>query len=73
MIGAAELAEDSRFATNAARVDNRDALVAELQRHLAADTVAGWIVRMGGAGIPAGKVNVHSKGSLSRRNRSAFP
>ncbi len=57
VIGASELAVDARFATNAARVENRDALIAELERHLAADAVAGWIERMAGAGIPAGKVN----------------
>jgi crotonobetainyl-CoA:carnitine CoA-transferase CaiB-like acyl-CoA transferase len=54
---AAELGIDARFATNAARVENRDALIEELERRLAADEVATWIDRLGAAGIPAGKVN----------------
>ncbi len=57
VIGAPELAEDTRFATNAGRVENRPALIAELERQLAGDDIAGWIERMGAAGIPVGKVN----------------
>ncbi len=57
VIGAAELTDDARFATNAARVENRPALVSELERLLSADGVAGWVERMGAAGIPAGKIN----------------
>jgi crotonobetainyl-CoA:carnitine CoA-transferase CaiB-like acyl-CoA transferase len=57
VIGAPALAGDSRFATNAARVEHRDALIAELEARLAADDIAGWVERMSGAGIPAGKVN----------------
>jgi crotonobetainyl-CoA:carnitine CoA-transferase CaiB-like acyl-CoA transferase len=57
VIGAPELAGDPRFATNAARVENHGELVVELERRLADDDVAGWIDRMGSAGIPVGKVN----------------
>jgi crotonobetainyl-CoA:carnitine CoA-transferase CaiB-like acyl-CoA transferase len=57
VIGAPELEGDARFATNAARVEHRGELIGELERHLATDAVAGWIERMGAAGIPAGKVN----------------
>jgi crotonobetainyl-CoA:carnitine CoA-transferase CaiB-like acyl-CoA transferase len=57
VIGAPDLAGDPRFATNAARVENRPDLIAELERRLAGDDIAGWIERMGAAGIPVGKVN----------------
>lgn len=56
-IGAPGLAADERFATNAARVGNRDAVVAELEQRLASDPVTSWVDRLTSAGIPAGKVN----------------
>ncbi len=56
-LGAPGLAGDERFATNAARVEHRDELIAELEDALAPDDVAQWIARMGATGIPAGKVN----------------
>lgn len=56
-IGAPELATDERFATNAARVGHRDAVVAELEQRLASDPVTTWVDRLTSAGIPAGKVN----------------
>ncbi len=57
VIGAPELATDPRFATNAARVEHHAELVTALESRLDADDVAGWIDRMGSAGIPVGKVN----------------
>ncbi len=57
VIGAPELAGDQRFSTNAARVEHRDELIAALEDRLGAGDVAGWIERMGDAGIPAGRVN----------------
>ncbi|MEO5919515.1 MAG: CoA transferase [Pseudolysinimonas sp.] len=56
-LDATELAGDKRFTTNGLRVENRDALIIELESRLADADVAGWIERMGTAGIPAGKVN----------------
>ncbi|MDT9593686.1 CoA transferase [Nocardioides zeae] len=55
-LGAADLADDERFATNAARVAHRPALVAALEAALASDTVAGWTQRLGALGLPAGAV-----------------
>ncbi len=57
VLDAPELAGDPRFATNAARVEHRGELIAEIERHLTGDDVPGWIERMRAAGIPAGKVN----------------
>jgi crotonobetainyl-CoA:carnitine CoA-transferase CaiB-like acyl-CoA transferase len=52
-----ELASDTRFATNAARVANRDTLVPELARRFAARDAASWLELMEAAGIPAGPIN----------------
>jgi crotonobetainyl-CoA:carnitine CoA-transferase CaiB-like acyl-CoA transferase len=57
VIGAPSLATDARFATNAARVEHRHELIAELERALASRDVAEWIELSTAAGIPAGKVN----------------
>jgi crotonobetainyl-CoA:carnitine CoA-transferase CaiB-like acyl-CoA transferase len=55
-IGAASLADDVRFATNEARVANRDALRAALESALSARTRADWQRRLVAAGVPAGPV-----------------
>jgi crotonobetainyl-CoA:carnitine CoA-transferase CaiB-like acyl-CoA transferase len=51
-----ELATDERYATNAARVSNRDSLVAELETVFAARTAAEWLELLLAAGVPAGKI-----------------
>ena len=53
----AELAADERFATNAARVTNREELVEALEQALAATPAAAWIERLGARGVPCGMVN----------------
>jgi len=53
----AELAADERFATNAARVTNREELVEALEQALAAAPAAAWIERLRARGIPCGMVN----------------
>jgi len=55
-IGAPALADDARFATNTARVENRTTLVREIEALLAAGTAAGWTARLSAAGVPAGRV-----------------
>jgi len=50
------LAGDLRYATNAARVSNRPALVAELEARLASATVAAWEARLRAVGVPCGQV-----------------
>jgi crotonobetainyl-CoA:carnitine CoA-transferase CaiB-like acyl-CoA transferase len=56
-IGRPELATDDRFATNAQRLANQDALQAELESVLAGAPAAEWVERLGPAGVPAGPVN----------------
>lgn len=56
ILGKPTLAGDACFGTNADRVANRESLVAELERALAADTVDAWTQRLTEAGVPAGKV-----------------
>jgi crotonobetainyl-CoA:carnitine CoA-transferase CaiB-like acyl-CoA transferase len=52
-----DLAADARFATNAGRLEHRDALAGELERALRARTVAEWVERLTAAGVPAGPIN----------------
>jgi crotonobetainyl-CoA:carnitine CoA-transferase CaiB-like acyl-CoA transferase len=56
VLGREDLYEDQRFATNRDRLRNLDALVPELESALAADTVAEWVDRLLGAGVPAGPI-----------------
>jgi crotonobetainyl-CoA:carnitine CoA-transferase CaiB-like acyl-CoA transferase len=56
-IGRPELTTDPRFATNAARLEHRDALGDLLTAAFAADTAAGWTRRLGEAGVPAGPIH----------------
>jgi crotonobetainyl-CoA:carnitine CoA-transferase CaiB-like acyl-CoA transferase len=55
-IGRPDLSADPRFATNPDRVRNRDALVPELERTLAARGADDWVAALDAAGVPAGKV-----------------
>jgi crotonobetainyl-CoA:carnitine CoA-transferase CaiB-like acyl-CoA transferase len=52
-----ELADDARFATNAARVEHRAALRSALVDALAARSAAAWVEALTPAGVPAGVVN----------------
>ncbi|MCM2393596.1 CaiB/BaiF CoA transferase family protein [Streptomyces albipurpureus] len=61
-IGAAELAEDERFAANADRVGHREELVAALEERLALGDGADWQARLTEAGVPAGKVGTIADG-----------
>jgi crotonobetainyl-CoA:carnitine CoA-transferase CaiB-like acyl-CoA transferase len=49
-------AEDSRFATNADRVQHRDELIALLESHFATDPAEHWLELLSSAGVPSGKV-----------------
>jgi crotonobetainyl-CoA:carnitine CoA-transferase CaiB-like acyl-CoA transferase len=57
VLGLPELAADPRFATNADRVTNRDALAGLLERALAARGAADWVAALAEAGVPCGLVN----------------
>jgi crotonobetainyl-CoA:carnitine CoA-transferase CaiB-like acyl-CoA transferase len=52
-----ELATDPRFATNAARVENRDVLVPRLEAIMRTRTTADWLERMRAADVPCAPVN----------------
>ncbi len=56
VIGRLDLLEDARFASNAARVENRDALIGAMQPTFAGRTTAEWIKAMEAAGIPCGPI-----------------
>ena len=51
-----DLADDPRFATNPARVEHRDELVAELARIFATRSADEWVERLDAAGVPVAKV-----------------
>ena len=55
VLGLDDLPGDPRFATNDARVANRDALAARIEAALAGGE--GWAERLTAAGVPAGPVN----------------
>jgi crotonobetainyl-CoA:carnitine CoA-transferase CaiB-like acyl-CoA transferase len=55
-LGADDLAADSRFRTNPDRVEHREELIAELERHFARDDTASWHDRLTRAGVPAAPV-----------------
>ena len=57
LIGMPALADDPRYATNAARVAHRDLVHAELEAALATAPAADWVARCTAAGVPAGLVN----------------
>ncbi len=48
--------DDPRYATNRDRVSNWDELEAEINAHLASDTVATWAARLDEAGVPSGRI-----------------
>jgi formyl-CoA transferase len=55
------LASDTRFATNAARVANRDELAQLLEQQLATSSAREWEQRIRAAGIACGRVNTIGK------------
>lgn len=56
-LGRAELADDTRFATNPERVRFRDELTAELERALASAGADAWHRRISDSGVPCGPIN----------------
>jgi crotonobetainyl-CoA:carnitine CoA-transferase CaiB-like acyl-CoA transferase len=56
-IGKPELAENDKFATNAARVENLDELEAILKDALATKTITEWVGLFAKAGVPSGPIN----------------
>lgn len=62
IIGDAELATDARFATNPARVTNRDALISILEAVFLTRKAEYWVNALLDVGVPAGPVNRVSAG-----------
>jgi crotonobetainyl-CoA:carnitine CoA-transferase CaiB-like acyl-CoA transferase len=60
-IGAEALIAHPDYATAAARLKNRDALNAAIDRHLADRTSADWVERLNAAGVPCGPINTIDK------------
>jgi crotonobetainyl-CoA:carnitine CoA-transferase CaiB-like acyl-CoA transferase len=57
VIGCPELADDPRFRTNAERNQNREALIAELQRAFLSRSYEEWETLLSANGIPVGAIN----------------
>lgn len=57
VLGLPGLADDPRFATNAARVVHREALVPVLAQHFRSRPAAGWLAALEAATVPCGPVN----------------
>jgi crotonobetainyl-CoA:carnitine CoA-transferase CaiB-like acyl-CoA transferase len=57
LLGAPEVADDPRFATNSARVEHRAELRASLERQLARRPAREWAATLTELGVPAGVVN----------------
>jgi crotonobetainyl-CoA:carnitine CoA-transferase CaiB-like acyl-CoA transferase len=56
-IGAPELADDPRFATNPARTANRDELRPLLEQQLVVKSAKEWFEELIAAGVPCGPIN----------------
>jgi crotonobetainyl-CoA:carnitine CoA-transferase CaiB-like acyl-CoA transferase len=56
-LGRPGLAGDARFATNAARVENRTTLIPLLNELTVQRTTADWIARLEAVGVPCGPIN----------------
>jgi crotonobetainyl-CoA:carnitine CoA-transferase CaiB-like acyl-CoA transferase len=56
-VGQAELAQDEQFATNAARITNRELLAGIVTGILTTKSTNTWISELEGAGVPCGPVN----------------
>jgi crotonobetainyl-CoA:carnitine CoA-transferase CaiB-like acyl-CoA transferase len=56
-LNAPELGADPRFNTRLLRIENYDALGAELDRRFQAGTVAEWVERLGGNDVPFAPIN----------------
>ncbi len=57
VIGQPALADDEKFATNSARVENLEALERRLIEALASETITEWVAAFAAAGVPSGPIN----------------
>jgi crotonobetainyl-CoA:carnitine CoA-transferase CaiB-like acyl-CoA transferase len=56
-LGLPELGQDERYATNRARIQNRDRLVAIMEEKLRERDRDEWLARFAAAGVPCGPIN----------------
>jgi crotonobetainyl-CoA:carnitine CoA-transferase CaiB-like acyl-CoA transferase len=61
VIGAPDLAADPRFADNKSRLENRKAMLAELEKHMLPHTRAHWLERFIGADIICGPIHDYAE------------
>ena len=54
-----DLAGDPRFSSNGARMANRAALIADIEKTTAGETRAHWLVRLDREGVPSGPINTY--------------
>lgn len=73
VLGVPGLAVDPRFATNAARVNNRDELAALLEEQLAVKDTAAWETILNDAGVPAGQVGSIASGFALAQSLGLHP
>jgi len=57
VLGHPEWATDARFATNRARVENRDLIDGLIGEALATDKVDAWLDKLKAVGVPCGRIN----------------
>jgi crotonobetainyl-CoA:carnitine CoA-transferase CaiB-like acyl-CoA transferase len=57
VLGHPQWADDPRFKTNRARVENRDTVDGMIGEALAKDTADAWLGKLKAAGVPCGKIN----------------
>ena len=57
VLGHPEWAKDERFATNRARVENRDLIDGLIGDALATDKADSWLARLKAVGVPCGRIN----------------
>jgi succinate---hydroxymethylglutarate CoA-transferase len=57
VLGHPEWADDSRFNSNPARVENRTLVDGSIAKALAGDTADAWIAKLKAAGVPCGRIN----------------
>jgi crotonobetainyl-CoA:carnitine CoA-transferase CaiB-like acyl-CoA transferase len=62
VLGLPEIAADPRFATNAARVENREELTSRLEAVLTSAPADEWQERITAAGVPCGPINDIAQG-----------
>jgi crotonobetainyl-CoA:carnitine CoA-transferase CaiB-like acyl-CoA transferase len=70
VLGAPELADDERFATNPLRLENRELLIPELERRFGSQPSAIWLERLVDAGVPAAPVQDVAQVAGSEQTRA---